>query len=114
VEWAQAKSRKNRWDEEVNVLREEMRRVMRYLEWETWTWNSRAKITRDDLSPATQAGLKAYVLQQAHLHESLRTFYFNELSVPLGKAAVALALDDGDLPSLFADGTTEGVCFSLL
>ncbi|KAJ7839301.1 hypothetical protein B0H13DRAFT_1650261 [Mycena leptocephala] len=101
---------KNRWDEEVNVLREEMRRVMRYLEWETWTWNSRAKITRDDLSPATQAGLKAYALQQAHLHESLRTFYFNELSVPLGKAAVALALDDGDLPSLFADAT-EGVSF---
>ncbi|KAJ7913301.1 hypothetical protein B0H13DRAFT_1873983 [Mycena leptocephala] len=109
VEWVRAKSRKNRWDEEVNVLREEMRRVMRYLEWETWNWNSRAEITRDDLSPATQAGLKAYTLQQAHLHGSLRTFYFNELSVPLGKVAVALALDDGDLPSLFADDTAEGL-----
>jgi hypothetical protein len=51
---------------------------------------------------ATQAGLKAYALHQADLHDNLRAFYFDELSLPLGQAAAALTLDEGDLPALFA------------
>ncbi|KAJ7138991.1 hypothetical protein C8R44DRAFT_606318 [Mycena epipterygia] len=42
VEWSRAKARKSRWDEEVELLCEEMRRVMRYLEWEAMTWDARA------------------------------------------------------------------------
>ncbi|KAJ7805542.1 hypothetical protein B0H13DRAFT_2387660 [Mycena leptocephala] len=101
VEWARAKARKNRWDEEVNLLREEMRRLMRYLVWETGVWTARAEMTRDDVPAAMQAGMRAYALHQANVHDSLRRLYFRQLSVPLGKAAAALALDDGDLPSLF-------------
>ncbi|KAJ7836173.1 hypothetical protein B0H13DRAFT_1652321 [Mycena leptocephala] len=105
VEWANAKARKNRWDEEVNALREEMRRVLRYLTWDTAAWDERAEMNRDDVPVAVQAGLKAYARQQAHFHRSLGEFYFKELSVPLGTAAAALTLDAADLPSFFAEGT---------
>ncbi|KAJ7834683.1 hypothetical protein B0H13DRAFT_2369770 [Mycena leptocephala] len=103
VEWANAKARKNRWDEEVNALREEMRRVLRYLTWDTAAWDERAEMNRDDVPVAVQAGLKAYARQQAHFHRSLGEFYFKELSVPLGTAAAALTLDAADLPSFFAE-----------
>jgi hypothetical protein len=64
-------------------------------------------MTRDDVLAAMQAGMRAYALHQANVHDSLRRLYFRQLSVPLGKAAAALALDDGDLPSLF---DMEGMC----
>lgn len=105
MEWGRAKVRKNRWDEEVNLIREEMRRILRYLFWETGVWDARAQTTRDDQPVEVQAGLKAYACQQAELHRSLRAFFFKSLSVPLGDAAAALALDDADLPTLFGEGT---------
>lgn len=40
VDWSRAKARKTRWDEEVELLREEMRRVLRYLEWEKSRWEN--------------------------------------------------------------------------
>jgi hypothetical protein len=112
VEWARAKSRKTRWDEEVNVLREEMRRILRYLSWETEVWEARAELTRDDQPVEVQAGLKAYAHKQGDLHRSLRAFYFQELSIPLEDAAAALAFDDGDLPALFAQGQDGGMCLA--
>ncbi|KAJ7712107.1 hypothetical protein B0H16DRAFT_1744534 [Mycena metata] len=105
VEWAHAKARKNRWEEEVNLIREEMRRVLRYLEWETGVWEERAGMEREDLSPEVRAGLKAYALKRADMHRSLGAIWFTQLSVPLGDAAAAVAFDDGDLPSLFTEGT---------
>ncbi|KAJ7040183.1 hypothetical protein C8F04DRAFT_912963, partial [Mycena alexandri] len=38
VEWSRAKARKKRWEEEVELLREEMRRILRYLQWEQDRW----------------------------------------------------------------------------
>ncbi|KAJ7846654.1 hypothetical protein B0H13DRAFT_2238871 [Mycena leptocephala] len=38
VEWSRAQARKIRWEEEVMLLREEMRRVLRYLEWQVRWW----------------------------------------------------------------------------
>ncbi len=40
VDWSRAKARKNRWDEEVDLLREEMRRELRYLLWEKTSWDN--------------------------------------------------------------------------
>ncbi|KAJ7150425.1 hypothetical protein C8R46DRAFT_876075, partial [Mycena filopes] len=71
VEWARAKARKTRWEEEVNLLREEMRRVLRYLEWETETWEQRAKVENDKVSRETRAGMAAYAKKQADLHRRL-------------------------------------------
>ncbi|KAJ7822085.1 hypothetical protein B0H14DRAFT_3471004 [Mycena olivaceomarginata] len=38
VEWCRARARKTRWCEEVMLLQEEMRRVLRYLDWEAGWW----------------------------------------------------------------------------
>ncbi|KAF7288787.1 CxC2 domain-containing protein [Mycena indigotica] len=43
VEWCKARARKERWDEEVELLREEMKRVLRYLRWEQQEWQRRAE-----------------------------------------------------------------------
>ncbi|KAJ6504317.1 hypothetical protein C8R47DRAFT_1210384 [Mycena vitilis] len=103
VEWARAKARKTRWEEEVNIIREEMRRILRYLEWETGVWEGRARVQRVDVPTATEEGLHAYALRQADFHRSLRDFFFTELSVPLKNAAAELSLAEVDLPALFED-----------
>ncbi|KAJ7768842.1 hypothetical protein B0H16DRAFT_1452770 [Mycena metata] len=105
VEWAKAKARKNRWEEEVNLLHEEMRRLLRYLTWEAGEWDARAGINCSDVPAAVQAGLRAYARKQAEMHRSLGAFYFEQLSAPLEKAATALQVEDDDLPSLFTEGT---------
>ncbi|KAJ6449029.1 hypothetical protein C8R47DRAFT_999334 [Mycena vitilis] len=107
VEWARAKARKTRWEEEVNIIREEMRRVLRYLEWETETWDARGRMQRADVLEETEAGLRAYALRQAQFHRSLRDFYFAQLSVPLNVAAAEVSLEEVDLPALF-----EGMSYS--
>ncbi|KAJ7142169.1 hypothetical protein C8R46DRAFT_1233204 [Mycena filopes] len=102
VEWARAKARKTRWDEEVQLLREEMRRVMRYLEWETGVWAGRAAESREGPLPvATRAGQEAYAKKQAALHRDLRAFFFTQLNVSLGDAVVASVSDDADLSGFF-------------
>jgi hypothetical protein len=115
VEWANAKARKNRWEEEVKTAREEMRRIMRYLEFEVGSWTERAASTEEQaLPPATRAGLEAYALKQAALHGDLRAFYYNELNVSLGDAAAASTLDvvDGeDMHTLFEEGDTGASTF---
>ncbi|KAJ7175314.1 hypothetical protein C8R46DRAFT_1213798 [Mycena filopes] len=103
VEWAKAKARKNRWDEEVNLLREEMRRLLRYLRWEESEWDARAALARPDVTGTIEAGLRAYALRQGAMYRDLGAFYFAQLNAPLGKAAAALQLDDEDLPSLFTE-----------
>ncbi|KAJ7712309.1 hypothetical protein B0H16DRAFT_1342655 [Mycena metata] len=112
VEWARAKARKTRWDEEVHLIREEMCRVMRYLEWETTTWGDRATAAAaGDLPAATRAGQMAYAKKQAAVHRDLRLFFFAQLNVSLGDAAAASVLDDTALSSLFDEGMSAEIVF---
>ncbi|KAJ7446867.1 hypothetical protein B0H11DRAFT_1660545, partial [Mycena galericulata] len=64
VEWCRAKARKNRWEEEVELLREEARRVVRYLEWQVRWWNDRSTV-RDTESEEMRGGLTAYAKKNA-------------------------------------------------
>ena len=67
VEWAKSQARKMRWEEEVQIIQEEMRRTIVYYEWKEQWWleqNSRsATITSDD---TIQHGITAYSQKQAH------------------------------------------------
>ncbi|OAX30590.1 hypothetical protein K503DRAFT_669748, partial [Rhizopogon vinicolor AM-OR11-026] len=38
IEWCKARERAMRWAEEVELLKEEMRRILQYLEWEAALW----------------------------------------------------------------------------
>jgi hypothetical protein len=74
VEWARARARKVRWTEEVLLLREEMRRVMRYLAWQSEWWRQRLE-PRVDLDREISAGIQAYALKQADWHTRLAGFF---------------------------------------
>ncbi|KAJ7106506.1 hypothetical protein C8R46DRAFT_1240733, partial [Mycena filopes] len=104
VEWCRAKARKRRWEEEVLILREEMRRVLRYLEWQAAWWIARAA-PRSTVAAPLQAGLEAYARRQAHTYTELRLFFESEWSRSVGEIAtsiVAEPLEEGaDLVALF-------------
>jgi hypothetical protein len=60
-----------RWSEEVELLEEEMRRVLRFLQWHATWWKEQAH-RRACEKEADSEGLQAYALRQADLRESLR------------------------------------------
>ncbi|KAJ7740829.1 hypothetical protein B0H16DRAFT_1728845 [Mycena metata] len=92
VEWARAKARKTRWDEEVQLL---LRR-------------NAASVA--DVAAGTRAGLVAYAKKQAALHRDLCAFFFTQLNVSLGDATAASVDDeDGSLGTLFDEETDIGL-----
>nr|GAT58314.1 predicted protein [Mycena chlorophos] len=64
IEWTRAMARRDRWFEEVLLLEEEMRRVLRYLQWQSDWWTTQAG-RREVTDPALTAGLRAYALQSS-------------------------------------------------
>ncbi|KAG1790740.1 hypothetical protein EV424DRAFT_1476101 [Suillus variegatus] len=70
VEWCKARARANRWSEEVELLLEEMRRVIVFLKWQAEWWGGR-RSSRASESAAEQEGLAVYACRQATLRLSL-------------------------------------------
>jgi hypothetical protein len=70
VEWAKTQARANRWQEEVLLVREEMRRVIAFLDWKATWWRSQAD-RRQDVRNDIKAGLAAYAARQSHLMQHL-------------------------------------------
>ncbi|KAJ7022137.1 hypothetical protein C8F04DRAFT_971879, partial [Mycena alexandri] len=104
IEWSRAKARKTRWEEEVDLLREEMRRVIRYLAWEVETWEARAAAAemRADVTQEARSGLRGYALAQAALHRELSEHFRKEWSMNVNEATTDLTGDvTTDLSSLF-------------
>ena len=64
VEWSKSQARKMRWEEEVQILQEEMRRTIVYYEWKQKWWLDRNIQPTSDNS--IQHGISAYSLKQAH------------------------------------------------
>jgi urease accessory protein UreF len=94
VEWSRARARKVRWEEEVLTLREEMRRVLRYLGWQSQWWRDHVK-ARDEDIPELAAGIQAYALKQADLHDRLAGFYQRKWNTSASAAARRIvALED--------------------
>jgi hypothetical protein len=71
VEWAQSIARADRWEEEVTLLQEEMRRVVQYLEWRSDDWLAKVDNRADSVSLVVQAGLSAYAKEQSALYHNL-------------------------------------------
>ncbi|KAK6967161.1 hypothetical protein R3P38DRAFT_3244635 [Favolaschia claudopus] len=64
IEWSKAKARRDRWVEEVQLLREEMRRVLRFLAWRAGWWEERTVVERE-VKEDVKAGVQAYAARQA-------------------------------------------------
>ena len=70
VEWAKTRARRDRWKEEIELVVEEMRRVLVFLVWKAGKW--------DDLGNAStfgseelNEGLRAYAAKQADYQQEL-------------------------------------------
>lgn len=70
VEWAKAQARSQRWQEEVELINEEMRRVLVYCDYASEIWKGRIGL-RSDLSSALDTGMRAYALKQASMWRRL-------------------------------------------
>ena len=71
VEWAQSKARADRWEEEVDLLKEEMRQVVQFLEWRSRSWFSKVDARALTATPATRAGISAYARKQGSIFHNL-------------------------------------------
>ncbi|KAJ7453514.1 hypothetical protein FB451DRAFT_1565625 [Mycena latifolia] len=76
VEWAKTRARAMRYAEEVELLEEEMRRVLQFLSWRATWWRGlmglRAAMQTD---PALREGHAAYAERQAQIFEKLHTCF---------------------------------------
>ncbi|KAJ7431124.1 hypothetical protein FB451DRAFT_1321146 [Mycena latifolia] len=99
VEWSRALARKLRWTEEVMLLREEMRRVLRYLGWQATWWRER-QAPRTNVSREIAAGIRAYALKQASWHERLGGFFRVKWNVSALTAAQQLVATENAMEGL--------------
>jgi hypothetical protein len=85
------------------LLREEMRRVLRYLGWQAGWWREQQGL-RTDWSAAVRAGAGAYALKQAAWHERLAGFFRIKWDVPaLTVAHQMVAVERADLDDFFGE-----------
>ncbi|KAJ7049774.1 hypothetical protein C8F01DRAFT_1264802 [Mycena amicta] len=70
VQWTKSRARRDRWVEEVQLLEEEMRRVLRSLEWAEKEWMERASSVRV-MDEELAAGMAAYGTRQAALQRRI-------------------------------------------
>jgi hypothetical protein len=71
VQWATSQARMERWAEEVQLLQEEMRRVVTFLEWKSENWLEKHDARLATASSSVQSGLCAYARKQATIHHDL-------------------------------------------
>ncbi|KAG2137014.1 hypothetical protein DEU56DRAFT_871445 [Suillus clintonianus] len=71
VEWCKARACANRWAEEVELVQEEMRRVLAFFEWNAGWWEERATSRIYD-GAMEHEGAVAYALRQAKIRRSMR------------------------------------------
>ncbi|KAJ7065997.1 hypothetical protein B0H15DRAFT_794417 [Mycena belliarum] len=64
IEWTKGRARADRWQEELILLEEEMRRVLQYCAWKANWWDQR-RYSRKGVSPELAEGLCADATEQA-------------------------------------------------
>jgi hypothetical protein len=100
VEWCKSRARAMRFTEEVELLQEEMERVLRYLEWQEGWWHTKGLCMGwESLTKESAEGLHGYAERQAALRRSLQA-HFTALwkDVPffvnLSREAISYGLPD--------------------
>ncbi|KAG0708157.1 hypothetical protein DFH29DRAFT_979482 [Suillus ampliporus] len=71
IEWCKARARAMHWAEEVELLKEEMRRILQFLEWDAQHWDERGlENTLEDAGEDEREGRMAYAKRQASLRHA--------------------------------------------
>ncbi|KDR65407.1 hypothetical protein GALMADRAFT_148720 [Galerina marginata CBS 339.88] len=102
VEWAKSRARAARAREEVLLLKEEMRRVLAFLQWKANWWTARLE-PRDGLTKELEEGIRAYAQSQSKLQEDLATHFRALWKAPLEDGETA-ANRTGDAEAEVEDG----------
>ncbi|KAG1888854.1 hypothetical protein F4604DRAFT_1877293 [Suillus subluteus] len=74
VEWCKAQARAHRWEEEVELLREEMRRVIAFLDWHAGWWDMQGSRCAFNSLQAREGAL-AYAQRQANLRRTMAVHF---------------------------------------
>ncbi|KAA1478738.1 hypothetical protein DENSPDRAFT_788380, partial [Dentipellis sp. KUC8613] len=77
VTYAKGRARARRWNEEVQLLTEEMRRVLVFLQWKQAWWYSRVD-ARPDAPADIKSGLRGYATRQCLIYNNLATSFKNQ------------------------------------
>ncbi|KAF9016773.1 hypothetical protein BDZ89DRAFT_1141218 [Hymenopellis radicata] len=72
IEWSKALARKVRWGEEVETLKEEMRRVLRSVKSEEMEWRMRGDMENSHLREEERGGRRAYAIKQVKYRVAIR------------------------------------------
>ncbi|KAF4612164.1 hypothetical protein D9613_004617 [Agrocybe pediades] len=77
IEWCRARARAMRLEEEVELVQEEMRRVLAFLDWHAKWWSSQEDGSNWERQPepAISEGLRAYQRRQAALRQALHAHF---------------------------------------
>ncbi|KAG2132161.1 hypothetical protein BD769DRAFT_1627646 [Suillus cothurnatus] len=70
IEWCKTRARCNQWFEEIQLLLEEMRHILEFLDWQTKWWEAQVTLRVAEQSEDNK-GLVAYAKRQAAIHRSL-------------------------------------------
>jgi len=92
-----------RWSEEVELLHEEMRRVIQFFRWQVNWWEEQQYL-RSDQVPEVLEGLAAYAAKQASIRRAFEA-HFCKLWAPYLSTDVAPLITT--LPSSFLDNATD-------
>ncbi|EDR12898.1 uncharacterized protein LACBIDRAFT_323718 [Laccaria bicolor S238N-H82] len=104
VEWAKARTRHLRWWEEAHLLREEMRRIRKTLEWRAAWWEDLWK-GWEGLDEAMMEGVNAYASRQANMQHMLRTRFSRLWDKPM--VPIVRQEDSGEGPYASVDPILE-------
>ncbi|KAG2053534.1 hypothetical protein BDR06DRAFT_997114, partial [Suillus hirtellus] len=85
-EWCKARAQAMHWAEEVELLKEEMRRILQFLAWDMQCWDERGlENMLEDAGEEECKGRMAYAKHQASLHrmlaESFKTSWTDTLAL---------------------------------
>jgi hypothetical protein len=103
VEWSKARARRDRWVEEVQKLREEMKRVLRMLRCTQGEWRTRAEAQRQ-VDAELAAGLKGYAMRQVAIHRQVADAFHTGWNVSVATAVRDVVRQDGTVYRELLDG----------
>ena len=108
MEWAKAKARANRWEEEVILLDEEMRRVLEFCKWKASWWGEQIN-RREGLAEPLAEGLRAYAEEQADMERRICQSWSAKWSTTRMLAEPIIRAAWGEVPAVHMQEVTEGI-----
>jgi hypothetical protein len=77
IQWLRARARKARWSEEVELLQEEMSRVLMFLDWHARWWMEQENRREEGVDAHLREGLSAYAHRQASIRLKMKDSFVN-------------------------------------